>query len=100
MANHVIFLSSLVADTQYKYDSIMTQARGRVYRQRQKKSVHVYYFLAAQTIDVNILEERTGNVLVQRNGIYLLLPATEVERGDKKGFVGAPFEGAACRLEE
>jgi superfamily II DNA or RNA helicase len=100
MANHVIFLSPLVVDTQYKYTSMMIQARGRVYRQGQKRGVHVYHFLAARTMDVNILQDRTGETLVQRDGKYLLLPEAEVEKGDMQGLAGAPFEGAACRLED
>lgn len=79
---------------------MMTQACGRVYRQGQEKNVHIYHFLAARTMDVNILQDRTGKTLVQRNGEYLLLPQAEVQEGDKQGFAGAPFEGAASKFED
>jgi hypothetical protein len=99
IANHVIFLSSLVIDTQYKYESIHTQAIGRVHRRGQKKAVQVYHFLAAQTIDVNILEDREGKTLVQRDGDHLLLDNDEIGEGDKQDLAGAPFEGAACSMD-
>ena len=96
IANHVIFLSSLVVDTQYRYESIYEQAIGRVHRRGQKKCVHVYHFLAARTIDVNILEAREDKTLVQRGGKYLLLTESDIQEGDMRDLSGAPFEGAAC----
>jgi hypothetical protein len=78
----------------------MTQACGRVYRQGQDKGVHIYYFLAARTMDVNILQDRSGKTLVQRSGKYLLLPEAQVQEDDKQDLAGAPFEGAACRFED
>ena len=43
-ANHVIFLSPLLRDSQYGYDSTMAQAIGRVRRHGQTKRIHVYRF--------------------------------------------------------
>ena len=100
IANHVIFLSSLVIDTQFKYDSIHEQAIGRVYRRGQKKAVHIYHFLAARTIDVNILEDREGKILVRRGEKYVFLAESEVAEGDERDLAGAPFEGAACSIEK
>jgi hypothetical protein len=57
-ANHVIFVSPLLVDSQYKYDSAMTQAIARSRRFGQKKEVHIYHFVALRTIDVDILEHR------------------------------------------
>ncbi|KAF1985777.1 hypothetical protein K402DRAFT_404904 [Aulographum hederae CBS 113979] len=57
-ANHVIFVSPLLATTQYQHDSSMKQAIGRSRRQGQKKTVFVYRFVALNTIDVNILLQR------------------------------------------
>lgn len=96
LANHVIFLSSLVTKTQYQYKAIHKQAVGRAYRQNQEKDVYVYHFLAAHTIDVNILQDRTGKTLVRRKERYHLLDPSEIEEGDAQGFEGVPFEGAAC----
>ncbi|KAM0696367.1 hypothetical protein Q7P36_003613 [Cladosporium allicinum] len=57
-ANHVIFLSPLLRDSQYGYDSTMAQAVGRVRRHGQKRPIHVYRICALHTIDVDILEHR------------------------------------------
>jgi site-specific DNA-cytosine methylase len=57
-ANHVIFLSPLLRDNQYGYDSTMAQAIGRVRRHGQKRPIHVYRICALFTIDVDILEHR------------------------------------------
>jgi RNA-binding protein YhbY len=57
-ANHVIFLSPLLCDSQYGYDSTMAQAIGRVRRHGQKRPIHVYRICALHTIDVDILEHR------------------------------------------
>ncbi|KAH7118782.1 hypothetical protein B0J11DRAFT_75237 [Dendryphion nanum] len=57
-ANHVIFIAPILAESQYQYDSAMAQAIARCRRYRQKKKVHVYHFVALNTIDVDILEHR------------------------------------------
>ena len=57
-ANHVIFVSPLLAKSQYQYDSAMAQATARSRRYRQKKKVSIYHFAALRTIDVDILEHR------------------------------------------
>jgi superfamily II DNA or RNA helicase len=96
-ANHVIFVSCFVAKTQHEYTAATTQAIGRVLRMGQTRDVHVYHFLAEKTIEVNILEERTGKVLARREGELLLLEAGELKKGsDVSGFGGLPFKGAAC----
>ncbi|USP75190.1 uncharacterized protein yc1106_02464 [Curvularia clavata] len=55
-ANHVIFVSPLLARTQYDYDSVMAQAIARSRRYGQEKKVHVYHVIARRTIDVDILK--------------------------------------------
>ncbi|KAF3033362.1 hypothetical protein E8E12_001636 [Didymella heteroderae] len=57
-ANHIIFVSPLLVESQYKYDSAMTQAIARSRRYGQEKKVHIYHFAALRTIDVDILEHR------------------------------------------
>jgi len=57
-ANHVIFLSPLLRDSQYGYDATMAQAVGRVRRHGQTRLIHVYRVCALHTIDVDILEHR------------------------------------------
>jgi SNF2 family DNA or RNA helicase len=77
-ANHVIFLSPFLAETQYDYDSVMIQAVGRSRRYGQTRHVHVYHLLAKMTIDVNVFQERRGNkVLVERGGRVILVDAEE-----------------------
>ncbi|KAL3480708.1 hypothetical protein BJX99DRAFT_266140 [Aspergillus californicus] len=76
-ANHIIFLSPLLAQTQYDYDSSMIQAIGRCRRYGQTKHVHVYHLLAKMTIDVNIFQERRGKVLVERGGEAVLVSSED-----------------------
>ncbi|KAJ8114408.1 hypothetical protein OPT61_g3697 [Boeremia exigua] len=57
-ANHIIFVAPLLVESQYKYDSAMTQAIARSRRYGQQKAVRVYHFAALRTIDVDILEHR------------------------------------------
>lgn len=67
-ANHVIFLSPLQVLTQSEWDAGMTQAIGRALRFGQMRTVHVYHLLMKKTIDVNILQERHGKLLLERRG--------------------------------
>jgi hypothetical protein len=61
-ANHIIFVSPLLAKTQYEYDSAMAQAIARSRRYGQEKKVHIYHVIAQRTIDVDILELRHKRV--------------------------------------
>ena len=81
-ANHVIFLSPVLANSQYDYDSIMTQTTGRCLRYGQKKHVHIYHFLALNTIDVNILQHRREQIVVKRDGKFLLVDRKEAFDGE------------------
>jgi SNF2 family DNA or RNA helicase len=62
-ANHVIFVSPFLAESQQTYDQAMTQAMGRARRYGQTKPVHIYSFLSLKTIDVDILQLRSGKIL-------------------------------------
>ncbi|EME41991.1 hypothetical protein DOTSEDRAFT_89510 [Dothistroma septosporum NZE10] len=84
-ANHVIFLSPLLRDTQYGYESTMKQAIGRVRRYGQKRPIHVYRLVALHTIDIlqpssikslDMREEITPErvQLVCEKGAYSLRP--------------------------
>jgi SNF2 family DNA or RNA helicase len=44
-ANHIVFLSPLLAKTQYEYEANMKQAIRRARRYGQEKPVHVYHFV-------------------------------------------------------
>ncbi|RMZ06979.1 hypothetical protein D0860_05310 [Hortaea werneckii] len=80
MANHVIFLSPLLRDSQYLYESTMAQAIGRVRRHKQKKPIYVYRLVALATIDVDILEhrERRVDALVERDCPPIKRPSSSV----------------------
>ncbi|ODQ51905.1 hypothetical protein SAICODRAFT_94475 [Saitoella complicata NRRL Y-17804] len=62
VANNIIFLSPLLADTQQKYDAAETQAIGRARRYGQQKTVHIWRFLSNGTIDEEIFESRAKQV--------------------------------------
>jgi SNF2 family DNA or RNA helicase len=62
-ANHAIFISPLLTNTQENYDACMTQAIGRVRRYGQQKKVHIYHFLSKDTIDVDLYQQMTGQKL-------------------------------------
>ncbi|KZF20059.1 hypothetical protein L228DRAFT_233492 [Xylona heveae TC161] len=80
--NHLIFLSPLVAETQSKYDAVMTQAIGRARRYGQKKLVHIYHFLSLKTIDVNVFQTRQRGKLVQTEDSYeLVAPESDLAAG-------------------
>jgi hypothetical protein len=80
-ANHVIFLSPLLRDNQYSYDSTMAQAIGRVRRHGQTRPIHVYRICALHTIDVDILEHRENrtNALVEPGAPAINPPVAAVE---------------------
>jgi site-specific DNA-cytosine methylase/superfamily II DNA or RNA helicase len=85
-ANHVIFVSPLLRDNQYSYDSTMAQAIGRVRRHGQQRPIHVYRICALHTIDVDILEHREhrSNALIEPGAPAIEPPvaAAELEQHD------------------
>lgn len=87
-ANHVVFLSPLLAATQYDYEAAMTQAIGRSRRYGQKKHVHIYHFLAGATIEINVLQQRRGRVIVQRGEEFELVAEEEIRGSDIRGWEG------------
>ncbi|KAJ5146087.1 C-5 cytosine methyltransferase [Penicillium bovifimosum] len=83
-ANHIIFLSPLIASTQREYDSGMTQAIGRARRHGQKRPIHVYHLLMKNTYDVSVYQSAHGGRLVERDGVPKLVPESEVRPEDIK----------------
>ena len=59
-ANHAIFVHPLHVPSLQKYIACETQAIGRVRRYGQKKKVHLWRYLATDTIDTTIYDERTA----------------------------------------
>lgn len=84
----MVFLSPLLASSQYDYEATMTQAIGRSRRYGQKKHVHIYHFLAGATIDVNILQQRRRRVVVKRGEEFVLVPEEEIQGSDVRGWEG------------
>lgn len=58
--NHAVFVHPLLADTQEQYEAYETQAIGRLRRYGQEKTVHVWRFLAKDTIDTTIFAQRSN----------------------------------------
>jgi hypothetical protein len=58
--NHAFFVHPLLANSQQQYDAYETQAIGRIRRYGQTKTVHVWRYLARDTIDMEIYEQRRG----------------------------------------
>lgn len=83
-ANHVIFLSPLLRDNQYGYDSTMAQAIGRVRRHGQKKRIHVYRICALHTIDVDILQHRERQTeAITEPGAPTIEPPVELDQKER-----------------
>jgi SNF2 family DNA or RNA helicase len=61
--NHAIFVHPLFANNQQEYDAHETQAIGRIRRFGQIKKVHVWRFLARNTIDTKIFDERSSHMI-------------------------------------
>jgi hypothetical protein len=92
-ANHVIFVSAYFAPTQSKYEATMTQAVGRAHRFGQDKEVHVYHFLMAKTLEVNIIQDREKKAIIQGDdGTFQLVERTNSE---PTAWEGPNMQGAA-----
>ena len=94
MANHVVFVSPYIARSQYNWESVMEQAVGRVRRYGQAKDVHIWHCLMAGTIDVNVLQDRSGGVLVSRGGDVVMVPRSEVTSSDVRVREGLALDEA------
>ncbi|KAK5168996.1 uncharacterized protein LTR77_006305 [Saxophila tyrrhenica] len=111
--NHVIFLSPLLRDQQNAYQDTMLQAIGRARRHLQEKTVHIYYIVAKDTIDVDVLEhrERRSSALTEQGAPPIRMPArarslqmsnepkpekTQLVRGEDGRFSLQPMTWLAC----
>ncbi|KAL8824594.1 MAG: hypothetical protein Q9191_004950 [Dirinaria sp. TL-2023a] len=70
-ANHVIFVSPLLAETQHSYNQSFTQCVGRARRFGQQKTVFVYKFVALHTQDVDEYQERLQCRLLKRDNKWI-----------------------------
>ncbi|KAI1142492.1 hypothetical protein F5Y05DRAFT_228274 [Hypoxylon sp. FL0543] len=92
-ANHVMYACPLLTNLQEQYDAFMKQARGRCVRFGQKKTVQVYHFVTANTVEVDILElRRRCHVLVPPGqAVGRLAPASpngDIEMDDEDAVPG------------
>jgi len=62
-ANHAVFLSPLLAQSQENYTACETQAVGRLVRYGQTKHVMVWKYLTTDTIDEEIYHQRERALL-------------------------------------
>ena len=67
IANHVVFVSPYVAASKAEYLARRVQAIGRAHRFGQNKSVHVYDFIMARTLEVNTIQDRHDRALVKHD---------------------------------
>ncbi|KAI0434333.1 hypothetical protein F5Y09DRAFT_267628 [Xylaria sp. FL1042] len=74
-ANHVMFINTPIFGRQEDFEKYVKQAKGRAIRHGQRKEVHVYYFVTANTFEVDLLQLR------KRSSIRL-------QKGDVGYFVG------------
>ena len=91
-ASHIIFISPLLTNSLQKYKASLTQCIGRARRYGQTKDVQVYRFLALNTTDVDILQEREGKKLMKKeDGTWCLLPDEVLSDKEKEIEWGTGF---------
>lgn len=98
IANHVIFLSSLVTEDVATYRSTLQQARGRCLRFGQTKEVHVWQLLARGTIDEDIFDAREA--LARGSTATGGLDAVLEQRTSRQKQLGRQMEKEMSREEE
>ena len=79
----IIFVSPILTETRDKYESAYLQAIGRARRHGQTRTVEVYHFVALNTADVNICEERSGQRLVHKDQQWFLEDWTCAVKSDQ-----------------
>ena len=58
VANHMIFISPLLAKAQHEYNQAETQAIGRIRRYGQTKTANLHRFVTCSTIDEEVYKSR------------------------------------------
>ena len=61
MASHAIFVHPLLVNSDVEWRSCDTQAVGRIRRYGQTRTVQLYRFLVANSIDVDIFRDRRAD---------------------------------------
>ena len=104
-ANHIIFVSPILAASRATYTAFNDQCIGRAHRFGQTKTVYVYRFLALGSIDVDILQERTKKKVVRKGDGWVLKAPEEMTEEEKGVDLGSTLRGhyngsAAAVVEE
>ncbi|GAW17076.1 hypothetical protein ANO14919_065260 [Xylariales sp. No.14919] len=97
-ANHVMFVSAPVFEKQEEFEKYVKQAKGRVVRHGQLKTVHIYYFVTANTFEVDLLQLRKkSTIVIGEKGVGEFVNgkqnSSKDHHADEKGFVGIDEEG-------
>ncbi|KAI1355229.1 hypothetical protein F5Y01DRAFT_201462 [Xylaria sp. FL0043] len=89
-ANHVMFVNTPIFGRQEDFERYVKQAKGRVVRHGQRKEVHVYYFVTANTFEVDLLQLRKrSSIKLQAGDVACFVDdadkqtSTDTERDDE-----------------
>jgi len=85
-ANHVIFVSPLSANSRHQFAQSYVQCIGRARRNGQRRTVHVYRFIALGTVDVDCYEHRLGSRFLQddHDGQWRFVPEKDLTDEEKE----------------
>ncbi|KAJ2998058.1 hypothetical protein NUW58_g439 [Xylaria curta] len=86
-ANHVIFISTPVFGKQEDFEKYVKQAKGRAIRYGQLKQVKIYYFVTANSFEVDLLQLRKKSELrLVKEGVAKFIPMNKgAHRGPDSG---------------
>lgn len=82
-ANHVMFISTPVFAKQEEFEKYVKQAKGRAVRHGQPRDVRVYYFITANTFEVDLLQLRTrSHIRLEKGDVAQFVPMAGDTRRD------------------
>jgi len=95
-ANHVIFVSPLLANSRHQFAQSYVQCIGRARRHGQRRIVHVHRFIALGTVDVDCYEHRLESRLSQseQDGQWRFVPENQLtdEEMERRNGTNAKFD--------
>ncbi|KAG8830660.1 hypothetical protein FRC17_004520 [Serendipita sp. 399] len=89
VANHAIFISPLLAKSQFEYTQAETQAIGRIRRFGQVKTANIYRFVTRSTIDEDIYTQRgqsLGNLTQKIQLLSSIKPPDKTRSNETHGY--------------
>lgn len=82
-ANHVMFISTPVFAKQEEFEKYVKQAKGRAVRHGQPRDVRVYYFITANTFEVDLLQLRKrSHIRLEKEAMARFVPMIGETRRD------------------